>query len=54
MKVHHVVTRAIKAPDTTKVYGAKVEGIRLNGNSATIEWGIFAHKPRVKRNKKGA
>lgn len=48
MKVHHKISRAVKAPQPGKVYGARVEGIQLNGSSITVIWAVFGRKNRRK------
>lgn len=46
MKVHHVVSRSLKAPQPGKVYGARVDKISINGASVTVHWAIFGRKNR--------
>lgn len=49
MKVFNAVKRAPKNPRPGQVYGAKMEGLTLNGKSITAQWAIFPHKNRRKR-----
>ncbi len=51
MKIRHHLTRAIKVPDTQKVYGAQVVGVKLVGSVVVYEWAIFARKPRKPKKK---
>lgn len=49
MKIKHTIDRAIQAPDTTKVYGARVVGVKLNGQVLEYSWAVFARKMRTKK-----
>lgn len=49
MKVHHAIERAINSPQPTKVYGARVVDLRLNGSSVTVVWAIFGRKNRKRK-----
>ena len=51
MKVRNVVKRALKNPQPGVVYGARMEGLTMNGTSVTAHWAIFPHKQR--RSKRG-
>jgi hypothetical protein len=51
MKVRYKVVRAPKQMEPNKVYGARVEGLTLNGTSITIGVAIFGHKRRASKAK---
>lgn len=47
--VRNVVKSAPKTPQPGKVYGARMDGLTLNGKSVTAHWVIYGHKNRGRK-----